>query len=395
MPLPVSDLFSADRNDHLRDVLDSDPGWTKSAGILSAIGVSVVAFGTFVLSFRHVDRPWLLAILLTAAAAPFAVQCVRDFSHLVLAVATLIPLALLQLAGSPLGVYDRGGRDQMSLMLLVWLVGETASIGRRREVIGVMVAGVVIVVGRVAVDSNYESAFIWSAGIGVALLAGLLIRTLVVALVNTKVAETVLREQATTEERQRIAREVHDVIAHSLTVTMLHLTAARMAVGRGDHTAATEALEEAERAGRTSLNEIRHTVGLLRTNGAEPETAPLPGATDVPALIANYQAAGVDVALELIGDLDVVEPAAGLALYRIVQESLTNAGRHSPGARSTVRIDVGPPLQVDVASEGGATTSEAGSGLGLSGMTERAVALGGRLHAGRHGNGWKVAATIP
>jgi signal transduction histidine kinase len=207
VPLPVSDLFSADRNDHLRDVLDSDPGWTRSAGILSAIGVTVVAFGTFVLSFRHVDRPLVLAILLTAAAAPFVVQCVRDFSHLVLALTTLIPLALLNLAGSPLGVYDRAGRDQMSLMLLVWLVGETASIGRRREVIGVMVAGVVIVVGRVAVDSNYESAFIWSAGIGIALLAGLLIRTLVMALVNTKVADAVLREQATTEERQRIARE--------------------------------------------------------------------------------------------------------------------------------------------------------------------------------------------
>jgi signal transduction histidine kinase len=78
-----------------------------------------------------------------------------------------------------------------------------------------------------------------------------------------------------------------------------------------------------------------------------------------------------------------------------VQESLTNAGRHAPGARTVVRIDVGPPLQVDVASEGGTATGERGSGLGLAGMAERAAALGGRLEAGRHGAGWRVAATIP
>lgn len=396
MPSRVGQLLTVDKNEHLRDVLSSDAAWMRSAGIVSAVGVSVVAAGTFLETFPHVDRPWVLGLLLFATAVPFVVECFTEFSQSYVAAWALIPLALLNLAGSPLGVYEYHGRDQMALIILVWLMGETASIGRRRDVIGVTVAALVISVGRLAVDETYTSWMVWLAGIGIAFLAGLFIRTLVVALVNMRVAQAALREQATTEERQRIAREVHDVIAHSLTVTMLHLTAARMAVARGDNVAATEALEEAERAGRTSLNEIRHTVGLLRTNGASTQSrAPLPTASDVPELVDSYRAAGVDVTLDLDGDLDRVDPAAGLALYRIVQESLTNAGRHAPGAHTVVRIAVGPPLYVDVASEGGAATSEHGSGLGLEGMAERAAALGGSLHAGRYGDGWRVAATIP
>jgi signal transduction histidine kinase len=229
-----------------------------------------------------------------------------------------------------------------------------------------------------------------------ALLAGIFVRTLTIALLNAKLAQTALSQQAATAERQRIAREVHDVIAHSLTVTMLHLTAARLAVGRGDSTAATEALEEAEKAGRTSLNEIRHTVGLLRgDDDGDPEIAPQPAADDVPTLVEGYRAAGVDVSVDLVGDLGTIEPAAGLALYRIVQESLTNASRHAPGAHTTVHIDTGPPLRVDVRSDGGTPAASRGSGLGLAGMAERASALGGLFEAGPHPNGWRVAATLP
>jgi signal transduction histidine kinase len=302
---------------------------------------------------------------------------------------------LINLFGAGLGVMDSGGHDQTSLMIVIWLVGETASIGRRRDVILVTLAALLVTAGREVVDPNYGAGVIWSSGIGIALLAGLFIRALVLALVNSKVAQSALSQEAATAERQRIAREVHDVIAHSLTVTMLHLTAARLAVGRGDSTAATEALEEAEKAGRTSLNEIRHTVGLLRTEGSEPRNTPLPSAADVPALVAGYRAAGLDIAMDLTGDLDSVEPAAGLALYRIVQESLTNAGRHAPGAKTSVHIDVGPPLRIDVTSEGGAPSDERGSGMGLAGMAERAAALGGLFEAGRNGTGWRVAATLP
>jgi signal transduction histidine kinase len=307
----------------------------------------------------------------------------------------MAPLAVLNLLGSPLGLYESEARSQTSMMMFVWFVGQTAAIGSRRLVVGVTAAAFAIAIGRAFTDPEYGAAVIWSAGIVAAFLAGLMIRSLLVAVLSAKLAQAALAQEATTAERQRIAREVHDVIAHSLTVTMLHLTAARLAVGRGDSTAATEALEEAEKAGRTSLNEIRHTVGLLRADDREQTSAPLPSAVDVPALVEGYRAAGVDVLLDLQGDLDAVDPAAGLALYRIVQESLTNAGRHAPGARTTVSVEVGPPIKVDVRTEGGAASVLQGAGMGLVGMAERAAALGGLFEAGQSGNGWRVAATLP
>ncbi|MEY2404580.1 MAG: hypothetical protein QOD38_2131, partial [Acidimicrobiaceae bacterium] len=175
----------------------------------------------------------------------------------------------------------------------------------------------------------------------------------------------------------------------------LHVTAARLAVGRGDSTAATEALEEAERAGRASLNEIRHTVGLLRIDGTRAETSPQPGATDLGDLVEGYRAAGLHVSLDVNGALSSIEPAQGLALYRIVQESLTNAGKHSAGGTTAVHVEVGPPLRVDIATEGGVETRAGGDGMGIAGMAERVSALAGTFEAGPRSNGWRVAATIP
>jgi signal transduction histidine kinase len=391
VPYRVNELLTAGFNDDLRVVFETE---SKLPAAGSAVGVVVIGAVTFFGAAGNVDRPVLLGVLLAIATLPFVVQCFVEFSHSLVEVLCLAPLVLINLFGSALGVMDPGGHDQTSLMIAIWLVGETASIGRRRDVIVVTLVVLAMTVGRWVADPKYSAAIIWSSGVGIALLAGLFIRALVLALVNSKRAETALLEQATTNERQRIAREVHDVIAHSLTVTMLHLTAARLAVGRGDNDAATEALEEAERAGRTSLNEIRHTVGLLRADG-QPDTTPQPSAGDVPALVEGYRAAGLDVALDLHGDLVTIEPAAGLALYRIVQESLTNAGRHAPGAHTTVHIDTGPPLHLDVRSEGGTPAVSRGSGLGLAGMAERAAALGGMFEAGSSGGGWRVAATLP
>ena len=188
------------------------------------------------------------------------------------------PSAAFNLLGSPLGLYDSAARSQSSMMMFVWFVRETAAIGSRRLVAGVTRSSVAYDASVVPfTDPVYNAAAIWSAGIVAAFLAGLMIRSLLVAVLNAKVAQAAVSAQATTAERQRIAREVHDVIAHSLTVTMLHLTAARLAVGRGDSTAATEALEEAEKAGRTSLNEIRHTGGPAAHRAtARPRSTPLP-----------------------------------------------------------------------------------------------------------------------
>jgi len=394
VPDRLREVLTGEPDQWLDPAIDENPPGWAGTGMAGTVGVALVAIATFVACFRRVDSPVLLGVLLAASVIGCVAQYRRLFSPVVLAVWTIGPLAILNLLGSPLGLYDIEARSQASMMMFVWFVGSTAAVCHRRLVVGVTAAAFAIAIGREFTDPAYGAAVIWSAGIIAAFLAGLMIRSLLVAVLNAKLAEAAVSAQATTAERQRIAREVHDVIAHSLTVTMLHLSAARLAVARGDNNAATEALEEAEKAGRTSLNEIRNTVGLLRTEGAEPSQAPLPTAVDLPELVAGYRSAGVDVSLDLHGDLERVEPATGLALYRIVQESLTNAGRHAPGARNIVRVDAGPPLEVDVSTQGG-PVADHGTGNGLTGMAERAAALGGSCDAGPDRDGWRVRATLP
>src|SRR5207237_7269040 len=126
--------------------------------------------------------------------------------------------------------------------------------------------------------------------------------------------------------RQRIAREIHDVVAHSLAVTMLHLTGARLALHR-DPKEAEQALLEAERLGRESLAEIRRTVGLLAPEGTG-TAAPMPTAVDIPQLVREFEAAGLDVDFELTCDAHALARATGLGLYRVAQESLSKAVWH-------------------------------------------------------------------
>jgi signal transduction histidine kinase len=207
-----------------------------------------------------------------------------------------------------------------------------------------------------------------------------------------RAAQAGLADRARTEERTRIARELHDVIAHSLTVTLLHIAGARLAV-RFDPDDADRALAEAERLGRASLDEVRATVGLLaRPGDASDAAAPLPGLAAVPDLVERFRAAGAAVALTVDGDPEPVPATTGLAVYRIVQEALTNAAKHAPGAAVDVRVALGPAAEVVVDSAGRPGT---GHGLGLDGMRERAAALGGTLTAGPGGRGWLVRAELP
>jgi hypothetical protein len=120
-----------------------------------------------------------------------------------------------------------------------------------------------------------------------------------------------------------------------------------------DRATAVRALEEAERLGRRSVDEVRHAVGLLHRGGEADPSAPLPGSLDLPSLIEGFRSAGADVSSTIDGDLDRLPNTVGLAAYRIVQESLTNAVKHAPGAASTVRVTVRPEcVQVSVDSGG-------------------------------------------
>jgi signal transduction histidine kinase len=209
-----------------------------------------------------------------------------------------------------------------------------------------------------------------------------------------RAAQAGLAQRAQAEERSRIARELHDVIAHSLTVSLLHISSARLAVDY-DAAQAAGALAEAERLGRESLAELRATMGMLRHGDEGGEaTAPMPGVERLPELVERFRRAGADVTLTVDGDTGRLPATTGLGLYRIAQEALTNAVKHAPGAAVAVTIaaaaDTGVKLSIDSSGEPGA-----GSGLGLASMRERAASLGGTCTAGPGGRGWLVRATLP
>jgi signal transduction histidine kinase len=237
----------------------------------------------------------------------------------------------------------------------------------------------------------------WLAGATLTAVFSLLIRRDRDLLGQLRQAQAGLAEQARTQERNRIARDLHDVIGHTLTVGLLHVQSARLAV-QHDPADAERALAEAERLGRACLAEVRTTVGMLREDDAGgPGTGPLPGAGALPALVEQFRSAGADVTLTVEGDVAGLPATTGLAAYRIVQEALTNAVKHAPGSPTEVRLAVSPgdvTLTADSRVTPGPGDSH-GIGLGLVGMRERAASLGGSCEAGPGGRGWLVRATLP
>ncbi len=212
-------------------------------------------------------------------------------------------------------------------------------------------------------------------------------------------ARTAAAESAQAE-RDRIAREMHDVIAHSVSVMVVQAGAERLRLGptAGPTGAALAAIEE---SGRTALAELRAMLGVLR-DGSSEELAPLPGLKAVPALVERVRMAGLPVELVLrpesaLDDQRLAGSSAGLAAYRIVQEALTNAMRHEGLVPTRVEVDVqGDEVSVTVTNPTGGRRSERpGGGRGLLGMRERATAIGGSFDAGACGAEYVVRAALP
>lgn len=231
----------------------------------------------------------------------------------------------------------------------------------------------------------------WAAGTTLSAGAALMIRRERLLLEQLRAAQVGLAERSRAEERERIARELHDVIAHSLTVSLLHVSSARLAV-QHDPADAARALEEAERLGRQSLSEVRSIMGRSReADGGI--AAPAPRIDGVQELVEQFRGAGVEVSLTVSGDLEQVPATTGSTAYRIAQESLTNAVKHAPGTAVAVRLSAGPRgVELTVDSAGAPGT---GAGMGVAAMGERARAVGGRCAAGPQGSGWRVHATLP
>jgi signal transduction histidine kinase len=205
------------------------------------------------------------------------------------------------------------------------------------------------------------------------------------------------------QQRNRIAQELHDVVAHSMSVISVQATTAPYRLPGLDETVKHE-FESIAGSSRRALNEMRGLLAVLRGDD-DAATAPQPGLTDIAELVATSRASGATVDLQMspaLGDerLDGVPPATGLTGYRIVQEALSNALRHSPGAPVSVWIEL-DEREVTVSVVNGTAqdpgrVSPAGSGLGLPGMRDRAQALGGTVRAAPTADGgFSVQARLP
>jgi signal transduction histidine kinase len=206
---------------------------------------------------------------------------------------------------------------------------------------------------------------------------------------------------AAAAERDRIAREMHDIVAHHLTV-MVTLSDAAVAVSAASPERAAEVMRRVSATGRTALADTRRLLGVLRQRpGQDPSGVlqPVPDLTQLDALIEQVRAAGLDTTLEIHGEVPDVPAGVQLTVYRLVQEALTNTLKHGgAGARAAVRLRFLPgELRVDIDDDGAGATAPAtaGVGSGLVGMRERARAYGGDVHAGpRQRGGWKVSARL-
>jgi signal transduction histidine kinase len=367
---------------HLPERLPQRAGWM-------AFG----AFAAFVVVGLAIRLPDGATVALAAAAVALAAGAVLFAPDRVLVVVWAV------VAAGGVAVLGHGRSSNVGWFAVMVVGFWCALSGTRREALGFW-AGCQLLFGAewvwVQSDAGWAA---WMAGATMALVGGLLIRHQFTLVAELRAAQADLADRARTEERNRIARDLHDVIAHSLTVSLLHVASARMAV-QYDPAGAVRALEEAERLGRESLDEVRATVGLLRVDDEEQGGAsgggvapPLPGAAELPALIQRFRSAGADVGFSVRGEVGSMPATTGLAVYRIVQEAVTNAVKHAPGAPVTVDLsvtDAAVELAVDSAGR-----PRSGSGSGLVSMRERAESLGGTLSCGPGGRGWLVRAALP
>ena len=202
-------------------------------------------------------------------------------------------------------------------------------------------------------------------------------------------------------ERARIARELHDVVTHNVSVMVIQAGAARKVL-EGSPEQAREALLSVEASGRAAMSELRHVMGLLTMDGETPDLTPQPGMAELESLVGRVRDAGLPVELVVTGSPDPPLPdGVVLAGYRVVQEALTNAMKHASGASAVVRVDYGADrLSIEVTDTGGARplSADAGteSGRGLIGLRERLALYGGTLRAGpRIRGGYRLEAIIP
>ena len=401
------------------------------------------------LTYRITPRQWLAvdvcAALVTMVVMMFDLRLLHGFrfvmpgagvaaasaaATLPVAVRRLWPLPAAAIVTAGVSVLTAIGRAELTSDLMLGMALYTAATRLTRLaaaatlaaveaaiLAGLLTASVTAHAQVVMLHSMLAAAAMWFVGTGVRerrrYQAGLARQA-----AEHQRAEAERGRHTLQEERLRIARELHDVLAHSLSVVTVQAGVGRR-VGAARPAEALRALRSVEQASRGALDELRRVLCLLRgddepaeavavaggTGGPGPAAAlaPAPGLRDVDSLAAMVRTAGTPVRVDVSGDVTAVPPTAALTVYRIIQEALTNVVRHAPGADAAVHVRIGAAgVRIRVTDTGrvpwpgGAADLAGGDGHGIIGMRERAAIFGGTLDAGPlPGGGFQVTALLP
>jgi signal transduction histidine kinase len=283
-------------------------------------------------------------------------------------------------------------------LAVAFLLGSVRDVRLAGLGLAIVVGAAATVVYKIPGHSVYELVFI-PFDFAVAWVAGVAVRA---RAERAEVAESraTQAEHAVFEERVRIARELHDIVAHYVSMMGVQAGAARVVIDR-DRVKAKEALTAIEVSSRQAVGELHRLLGFLRQAGDEDDLlAPRPGLSQLPRLGASMSESGLDVAVSIEGEERSLPPMIGVSAYRIVQEALTNTLKHAAASRADVRVRYWPDeLEVEIVDDGRAATARSGTspgGLGLIGMRERAALHGGHLTAGPvSGGGFAVRVKLP
>jgi len=367
-----------------------------SMPVVAAIDVTMAVIGGIAAIQRPMSACPIVLVAMVVAFTPWVVFFFFDLSDVnrhegpALWAAWMVGTAILLFA-TPTPI-----SGDFAPLLLSLTVGVCSAISSTRGGALAAASAAALLVCAAALHRIYTPA-LYLSFIAIGWLVGYLMRIQQELLYKQQQMQDQLAQHAVADERRRIAREVHDVIAHSLSVTLLHLTGARHALAyAGVDEDTVRALTRAERLGRQAMADIRRTVGLLDadTTTLQPE----PGVGDIPALVEDFTRAGLTVAFAGSGCVDHVSAAAGLALYRVAQESLANVAKHAPYAAATVTLTVSQAeatLAVGNELDQGVGEQAITCGRGLAGMKQRIELLGGTIDVGPGPEGWSVRATVP
>jgi signal transduction histidine kinase len=361
------------------------PWWIP---MISGLGLTTCAVGA--LGLRHdLWPPGTLALMLVLVTVPGIVQVVvgRHFPHVIETIGVMVAAAVLLVHP----VTGPGAFDCAPGLLALLTAEVLARDGIRN---GLLTAGTGAVIILVAADRYHLHGLpVHLIDIVLGFAVGYMLLWQMRALQAERTQREGERVRATLAERQRIAREIHDLVAHSLSVTLLQIAGARHALrdvrSSEDVSDADAALADAERVGRQAMADIRQTVSALAEGPAE--THALPTAADIGGLVAQMERAGLRVSYDEVGEPGRLAQATGLGLYRIAQESLANIAKHAPSAPATVSFTVTQTwARLSIRNPAGDGGDGDGAGSGLDGMRARADQLGATLVAGRDGSDWLV-----